>query len=381
MKLLGLNIIVGAGEAFELNRCLESVCIDGLFDEVVIVTTSNDADIVSVAKKYTDKIFKFMWINDFAAARNHALKYTTTKYVMWLDADDTVSKLTQGRLIKMKEYLSHENLDVYLVPYHLDYNENGEFIQFLPRDRIFKRRKNLFWQYRVHEQLTVEKGKHRIGRFNGIAIEHRPSKPSEFGLKRNVDILKEEYEKDTTNGHYAFYYARDLYLLEEYELSISIFDNLIRNRGGTDSNLFTAAFNIAMYYTYDENGEIKKDTIDIGENYARIAMSFANNYAETYVILGDIYHYKGKINDAINFFKMAMSKKLDGFGLQQIPFYEQLPAERLSRIYAGSNDFTAIEQGLYYNKLALKHDMKNEGLLNFRRALIKELNNGTQLRF
>ena len=44
---LGLNIIVGAGEASELTRCLSSVQGD-LFDEIVVTLTSDDEAVTEV---------------------------------------------------------------------------------------------------------------------------------------------------------------------------------------------------------------------------------------------------------------------------------------------------------------------------------------------
>ena len=53
-----------------LERCLES--LKGLFEEIVIVDTGSTDSTKEIATKYTDKIYDFQWINDFAAARNYA---------------------------------------------------------------------------------------------------------------------------------------------------------------------------------------------------------------------------------------------------------------------------------------------------------------------
>lgn len=50
-----------------LARCLESVreCMD----EIIIVDTGSSDATKEIAARYTDKIYDFEWIDDFAAAR------------------------------------------------------------------------------------------------------------------------------------------------------------------------------------------------------------------------------------------------------------------------------------------------------------------------
>lgn len=375
LTTLALNIIVGPNEAFELNRCLESVCVEGLFDEIVIVTTSHDEEVKKVAEKFTSKVFYLKWCDDFAAARNEALKHTTTKHMMWLDADDVIEEPSRSRLLRMKEFISKDNHDTFLVSYNLVYNEVGEVTQFMPKDRVFKLYKNLQWKYRIHEQVEIKNKDRNVAAFNGISVEHRPTKDGEVGVLRNLKILEEEYNKDISNKHYAFFYARDLMITDQMDKALMIFDSLVRKRTGTQDNLFACSLNIATHYTYKEEG-LKEETLDMGETYSRIALSFSERYAEPYVILGDIYHYKGMVNEAIDFYKTAMSKHLDGFGLQQTEFYEKLPADRLSRIYEEDDSFTALEQALFYNKLALQHAQKDEVLLANRKRILQKINEG-----
>lgn len=374
---LSLNIIVGGGEAQELKRCLESFVFDNdFFDEIVITHTTHDQDVIDVARQYTDKVFYFKWIKDFAAARNFCLDNTKSNYVFWIDSDDVLDKSSKENLLRVKEYVRIHAFDIFLISYHLDFDNEGRFLQHIPRDRIFKRRK-MIWKYRVHEQLKLktknENTQPKVLIVKSAIIEHRPAKMPEVGLNRNLEILKEEYIKDPTNAHYAYYYARDLGLVGKFEQSLEIFDYIINNRIGNLDNLHQAAFQVATCFAYDKNNLIRKDTLDAAENYSRIAISFSQKYAEPYVLLGDIYYFKGQIEHAIRFYKIAMSKRLDAHGSQHVPFYEEIPSQRLSKIFSGMNTFTSGEEALYYNKLALKHNPKNEYLICNRKKLLEKM--------
>jgi hypothetical protein len=372
-KSLALNMIVGANESYELDRCLKSFCIDGLYDEIVIVLTSKDEKVKDIASKYTDKIIKFEWINDFAAARNCALENTTSTHIMWLDADDICDDVSQSRLLKMKEFVLKDTHDIFLVPYDVTFDYAGNVIQTVQRDRIFTRRINPVWKGAVHEQIFAKNRNDKmIASFAGISITHKPEKESSSGVYRNLQILKECYENDKSDPHYAFYYARDLMLVNEKEKGASIFDDLLRNKQGSNENLFIAAFELAIYNTYEDGG-IKKDTVSIGETYANIALSFSDKHAEPYVILGDIAGFRENSKAAINHYKNAMRCDYRKVCFRQVPFYEQIPAERMAIIYATLNEDTSLEQSLYYNKIALKYEPKNKKLLEQRKELLKKL--------
>ena len=69
-----------------LGRCLDSV--RNLVDEIIIVDTGSADRTKEVAAAYTDQIYDFVWIDDFAAARNYALEKGRMRYLLWLDADD-----------------------------------------------------------------------------------------------------------------------------------------------------------------------------------------------------------------------------------------------------------------------------------------------------
>jgi len=69
-----------------LGPCLESVA--GHVDEIVIVDTGSRDATISIARRFTDRILSFPWIDDFAAARQFAFDQATCDWVFWLDADD-----------------------------------------------------------------------------------------------------------------------------------------------------------------------------------------------------------------------------------------------------------------------------------------------------
>jgi tetratricopeptide (TPR) repeat protein len=86
---LSLAMIV-KNEARCLGRCLRS--IRGVVDEIVVADTGSTDDTVKIAGEFGARVTHFDWVNDFAAARNHALAQTTGAWILVLDADEHASE-------------------------------------------------------------------------------------------------------------------------------------------------------------------------------------------------------------------------------------------------------------------------------------------------
>lgn len=59
-----------------------------LVDEIVVVDTGSVDDTIAVARAGGARVEHFTWVDDFAAARNHALHHLDADHVLILDADE-----------------------------------------------------------------------------------------------------------------------------------------------------------------------------------------------------------------------------------------------------------------------------------------------------
>jgi tetratricopeptide (TPR) repeat protein len=96
MPNLTLTMIV-RDEEHLLPGCLASVC--GVVDEIVVVDTGSRDGTRRVAEKAGARVHDFTWCDDFAAARNEALRHATGKWVLVLDADERLSARS-GRTLR-----------------------------------------------------------------------------------------------------------------------------------------------------------------------------------------------------------------------------------------------------------------------------------------
>lgn len=188
-----------------LERCLQSV--QGIVDEIIIVDTGSTDKTKEIAKRYTQHIYDFKWINDFSAARNYALSFASSEYILQLDADELLQD-------PQKE-LSELDKDFYYLRIKNDLG-SGMFLshQFI---RIFKNSSDIRYTGALHEQVSGDYPMERYGSLSSVVIFHEGYKAhlvkSKQKTQRNLNILLEEIKEKPTA--FTYYNLGMQYIIEE----------------------------------------------------------------------------------------------------------------------------------------------------------------------
>ncbi len=87
--LLTIGMIVKNEEKY-LERCLKGIrpILEQVDSELIIADTGSTDRTVEIARQFTDNVFYFEWIKDFAAARNSTLEKARGEWFMYVDADE-----------------------------------------------------------------------------------------------------------------------------------------------------------------------------------------------------------------------------------------------------------------------------------------------------
>lgn len=137
-----------------LGRCLS--CLYDLMDEIIIVDTGSADRTKEIAAEYTDKIFDFHWVDDFAAARNFAFSKASGDYIYSADADEVLDETNRRRFRLLKENLlpDIEIVQMYYCnqrKFASVYNYDREY-----RPKLFKRIRTFTWVDPIHETIRTE---------------------------------------------------------------------------------------------------------------------------------------------------------------------------------------------------------------------------------
>jgi hypothetical protein len=384
MNRLALNMIVGPSDGEVLNRLMSSCNMKKLFDEIVIVRTTNDPVVINVINQYADKTAYFEWNTkeypkgNFGGARDLARQITYSEWIMWLDADDMIVSAENDleKIFKKIHTVLGQNSDrdYFVCPYVLTLSKEGIPENVLSRERIFKRESTIQWKKPVHEQLTINLEVHKRADLSGLEILHCPTKDGKTSAARNLEILEIEYLKNVRERHDSFYYARDLVQADLKEKAVPILVDFVNTANDDIRCVYEAALILARYFMYNQGDKnlttLCETTSGIAESYARLCLSITELNAEPFVILGDVYISQRRNSDAIRMFKRAISKQFGTGGLQDKQYYEEVPSRRLSELFLWENE---LEQAIWYNKIALKYSPDDQKLFGQKKAIVLKL--------
>jgi glycosyltransferase involved in cell wall biosynthesis len=216
-------------EERNLARCLDSV--RRLAGELIVVDTGSTDQTPSIAARYGAKVIPFDFTTvDFAAARNHALAHSRGRWILMLDADETLDQAsapTIERLIALDQ-----NAGYFLERYNHSSDSESPFTDYVVR--LFPNRPNHRYRGRVHETIdtSILAGGGQLLK-SDIRIDHTFSSDREARRRRNywyIEILKEEIAADPTDDSRLDFLAAEYHQLEMFQEATEIAERIVSMR-------------------------------------------------------------------------------------------------------------------------------------------------------
>lgn len=239
MQTISLCMIV-KNEEKTLERCLNSV--QDIADEIIIVDTGSTDSTKQVASRFTNKIYDFLWVDNFSLARNYSFSKATKDYILWLDADDLILPEDREKFKSLKSSLSSD-VDVVMMKYNTGFDNQGKPTFSFYRERLSRRDRNFKWREPVHEYLEIG------GNIINIDICITHGKSSGTHSNRNLQIYENILAKGvklTPRGMY--YYARELKDNGRYNDASVQFDLFLESGLGWVEDNIAACGELAKYY-------------------------------------------------------------------------------------------------------------------------------------
>ncbi len=337
MITISLCMIVRDEEAV-LARCLESV--RGIADEIVVVDTGSSDRTKEIARQFTEKVYDFVWTDDFSQARNFAFSKGTQEYLLWLDADDVILEPDREKFLQLKQTLPCDT-DVVLMNYNTGFDPQGNPVFSYYRERLLRRDCGFEWKGAVHEAVEFS----GIIRYENIAITHSKLKQPDSG--RNLRIYEKQKEKGKPfSPRDLFYYARELYYCGRDEEAADILENFLHDTDGWLENKIEACRVLSA--VYERMGKEEKALQSLFYSFF-----YDVPRAEICCDVGRLLMKKQNYKAAIFWYETAASQKPDisRGGFVQSDCYGYIPFLQLCVCYDRLGDRAAAHE---YNLRALK---------------------------
>lgn len=244
---VSLSIIV-KNEAKNLSNCLQSV--QDFVDEIILVDTGSTDNTKEIAHSFGAKVYDYVWQDDFAQARNYALEYVSTQWVLVLDADEV---LTPSIIPHLQQVMTIKDTIVV----NLIREEIGSLSSpYSQLSRLFRRHPDIKFSRPYHaliddSVLTLQKKEThwKIIDLPEVAIQHYGYQPeiiaSQDKTKRALKAM-ESYYAQNPNDAYVCSKLGALYIdLGEVKKGLKLLKTGLKSHSATTATIFELHYHLA----------------------------------------------------------------------------------------------------------------------------------------
>lgn len=223
---ISLCMIVKDEESL-LEKCLQS--IHTYVDDIVIVDTGSKDRTKEIAQEYTQKVFDFVWCDDFAAARNFSLSKATHGWVLVLDADEVITSFNKEQVGSVIEQVQDHVGRIERINAMAD--SNGEKLFFERVNRLFNHNYYLYDGI-IHEQVVRKDGLPYEVVHVEITAEHMGYTQEVLTrtdkITRNITLLERALSENPEDTYLLYQLGQSYYLAKDFRKAIEYFQRALR---------------------------------------------------------------------------------------------------------------------------------------------------------
>lgn len=216
-------VMIARNEARCIKRCLSAA--REFVDEMIVLDTGSTDGTVDLAREAGAKVRQADWTDDFAAARNAALAFSTSDWNLVLDADEWIDG---GSPAALRGLLESAAPFVGLIPVINEFDLDGrvEVVRsWLPR--LLPR--SVRYEGRVHEQPVWPGARLQVQlpvRHDGYRAEGLQQKKG-----RNEALLLRVLQEEPDDPYYLYQLGKNYEVYEDYPLACEYFRRALAKTG------------------------------------------------------------------------------------------------------------------------------------------------------
>ncbi|MBX3043441.1 MAG: glycosyltransferase [Candidatus Kapabacteria bacterium] len=294
-KLLTVAYIV-KNEENSLPKSIAS--IKNVADEIIVVDTGSTDNTIETAKQLGAKVYYFDWINDYSAARNISIKHATSKWILYLDADERITEESKNLIRKTILEASEETGGLICEinsNYIMDDGTEGIYNGNYPR--LFRNigYPVLHFFGKVHEQISpsfIERGYELSD--SPIVIVHEGYAISSSDLKvklnKHIKTLTDDIQNEPYNGYTWYQLGNTLYQMKRYSECKEILENALKC--GNLTKYLSANTALLLSRVEEFLGDMKS-----AFDWAHEALKYIDKYQHALIRKAEILQKLGKLDN------------------------------------------------------------------------------------
>lgn len=221
--------IITKNEAGHLEKCLQA--LEPYPFEVVVVDTGSTDNSKEVAARYTDKVYDFVWVDDFSAAKNFAADHASHNMILSLDTDEFITRLDLEQLQTLIDQNPKAVGSIKL--YNYFEGDTGKQCHICSVVRIYNRKYYRF-QNPIHE-LLAPLGRTAYSHYDApVEADHVGYLGSGNQLagkaKRNIEMLLKELDSNPNDPYLCFQIGQSYMQIRDQEKTLAYFRKAVEGR-------------------------------------------------------------------------------------------------------------------------------------------------------
>ena len=246
-----------------IRNCMESLVpiLKNVQSELIVVDTVGEEDSdgsLAIAKEYTDKIYRFHWCNDFAAARNICFEHARGEWFLFVDDDEWFDDVTE-----IIEFFNSDECEQYGIGLYKirNYTFAGNYSEAIVT-RFIKRTETTRFVGKIHEQINEAYSPSKM--FSAFAhhmgYAFRTDEEVKRHQERNLSLLRKAFEEEGYTPHICSQMIQELLYVpdtmeESYQFCLKSIDELEKSKALMDSNSQWTLVASARYFSMKEDYE------------------------------------------------------------------------------------------------------------------------------
>lgn len=219
-------------------KTLESIkpILDNVSSELIIVDTGCDEEMLAFIRKYTDKIVKFQWCNDFSKARNAGLERSQGEWFMFLDDDEWFDDVSELISFFNSDEKNKYGYGRYIVRNYRNL-QGSEWSNFYA-GRIFKLNKGTKFVDIIHERPIEVSGP--VKQFSAFVhhygYAHQTEESRLAHRERNLALLHAQVEASPTLARHFVHLVQEYCSAKDYAKAFELAEWGINSADMSDIN-------------------------------------------------------------------------------------------------------------------------------------------------
>lgn len=290
--LLSIAMIV-KNEEKNIERCLQALkpLEKNISYEIIIVDTGSRDNTISIAKKYTEKVYEHEWTNNFAEMRNLSISYCKGDWILVLDADEVLENPDELIIFLKEKHKSYNSAIVKLNNYT---SEDMYVIGGLIR--LFKNDGNFHYEGRVHEQPICKKPTCITNiTFNHYGYCRNDYDLMQYKYDRNIKLLLKDLDEGKDEIYTLFQLCQSYSMANKKNQALKSINKaykLVKSKKELRNDIrylyIDRQLAIELFYScdYERTIEVCEKAISIGDSFIDFyyLLAKSNNFLKNYSI-------------------------------------------------------------------------------------------------